>query len=105
MYITLRWDAPCPSTGAEPLRGRVLPAKLRCAKLHGMDQKSESPTAKLGDRCPRCGKGTLVPSSSGVNLLCQACNRTVLLRQGRKPDDRPDVPEKGHTGGRAKEKR
>jgi hypothetical protein len=67
-----------------------------------MSQQTESPTAKPGDRCPLCGKGTLAPSPSGLNLLCDTCNRTVLVRQGRKPDDQPDAAEKGQAGGNAK---
>jgi hypothetical protein len=60
------------------------------ANLPGMSQQTESPTAKPGDHCPLCGEGALVPSPSGMNLLCDTCNRIAVLPLAQKPDDRPD---------------
>jgi hypothetical protein len=42
--------------------------------------KTEEATLKQGDSCPLCGKGTLVPSPSGANLLCSHCNRIIVDR-------------------------
>lgn len=72
--------------------------------MPGMGQQTESPTAKPGDRCPLCGEGALVPSPSGLNLLCRACNRITVLRQPHKPDGRPDAAGPGRTRGRPKER-
>jgi len=42
--------------------------------------KAEEAELKPGDSCPLCGKGTLVPSPSGANLLCWQCNRIIVDR-------------------------
>ena len=65
--------------------------------------RMNAPTAKRGDRCPLCGKGTLVPSPSGINLLCHACNRITLLPQAHRPDDRADARHPRRFPGRSKE--
>ena|GEM_PF-2424464 len=98
--LAWRWDAPYRSAGAESLRGRLLPARLRCANLPSMSKQTESPTDKPGDRCPLCGKGTLVASASGKNLLCHACNRITVVPEAHKPDARPDAAGPGHARGR-----
>ena len=72
--------------------------------MPGMSQQAESPTAKPGDRCPRCGEGTLVPSPSGLNLLCDTCNGITVLPLAQKPDARPDAPGSGRTRGRPKKR-
>ncbi len=35
--------------------------------------------AKEGDKCPLCGEGELVVSTSGKNLVCPKCGRIVTL--------------------------
>jgi len=72
--------------------------------MPGMSQQTESPTAKPGNRCSFCGEGTLVPSPSGLNLLCGTCDRITLLRQPDKPDSRPDSPGPGRPRGRSKKR-
>jgi hypothetical protein len=61
--------------------------------------RMNAPTAKRGDRCPLCGKGTLVPSPSGLNLRCCTCKRITVLPQVHRPTDRPEAAGPGHTGG------
>ena len=50
--------------------------------MPGMSQQNESPTTKPGNDCPLCRKGTLVPSPSGINLLCRACKKITVLPLG-----------------------
>ncbi len=66
---------------------RRLPAGPECANLPVMNQQTELPTSKPGDRCPFCSEGVLVPSPSGLNLLCSTCDRITLLPLAHKPDD------------------
>jgi hypothetical protein len=66
--------------------------------------RMNAPTPKPGDHCPFCGEGTLVPSPSGINLLCHACNRITVLPQAHRPDRRPDAPGHWWTRGRHKKR-
>ena len=72
--------------------------------MPGMSQQAEPPTAKPGDRCPFCGKGALLPSPSGMNLLCDTCDRITVLPQAQGPDGRPVAARRGRTRGRPKER-
>jgi hypothetical protein len=80
--------------------GDWVPAGLGCANMPGMGEQAESPTVRSGDRCPFCGGGTLVPSPSGLNLLCRTCDRITLLPQAHRPNGRPDAMRHGRIPGR-----
>jgi uncharacterized protein (DUF983 family) len=54
-----------------------------------MYEQTESLSTKLGDRCPLCGNGALLPSPSGMNFVCHACKRIIVLSQPDRPDARP----------------
>jgi hypothetical protein len=92
----------------QPHRPDAQPDTARHGRTSGRPKerhqnRMNAPTAKRGDRCTLCGKGTLVPSPSGINLLCHACNRITVLPQAHRPDDRPVAMRHGRTRSGPKE--
>ena len=81
---------------------RLLPAGPGCDSFPVVNQQTESPTAKPEDRCPLCGEGTLVPSPSGTNLLCHACNRITVLPLAHRRNPRIEAHRLNRIGGRPK---
>src|ERR1035437_10013278 len=57
------------------------------AEVTGMNKQSEPAVAQIGDRCHICGKGSLLRAPSGVNLICHACNRVMVLRRNWETDE------------------
>jgi hypothetical protein len=72
--------------------------------MPGMSQQNESPTTKPGNDCPLCRKGTLVPSPSGINLLCRACKKITVLPLAQRPDGQPVAARRGGIPGRHKKR-
>jgi hypothetical protein len=56
-------------------------AVLTALEVFSMDKQSKPAVAQIGNHCHFCGNGQLLSAPSGVNLICDACNRIMLVRQ------------------------